>query len=340
MKFIFNGKEEERKIYWMVDSGAFTVRNKKGQVDIHRYIEFLQKFKDYIYIYVNLDVIGDARKTLRNQEIMESKGLSPLPVFHHGENFKYLENYVEKYPYVGLGQYPKIDWLNQCWEIIRPDGKNPRCKVHALGMTEHYILKKYPWASADSYTWGKTTRYGSILVPRMRGDKYDYSDPPHKFHVSNGKPLKRDKTDPHKLHPNKKISKEDLLYIQKFLDHINQEMREGKKVERKENRFRLFLVTDPANKTHSESFIDYDYQNRLVSFFYLDKYFSEKKYGRMRDSWISLYLQTGFPPEHFKKLPDTKIYRHVSYLDLKDKPPEEVTKYLEAIQRGEDPPLP
>ena len=81
-----------------VDSGAYSAHKRGVSIDIQEYIAYLQDNKDYIDVYANLDVIGDPEATLENQKIMEEAGLSPLPCFHMGEDWKYLHLYVEHYP--------------------------------------------------------------------------------------------------------------------------------------------------------------------------------------------------------------------------------------------------
>ena len=86
----------------MLDSGAFSVWNMGKTIDIYKYIEFIKE--NDIEIYFNLDVIGDVEGTKKNQKIMEDNGLNPIPVFHYGEPFEYLDWLVEQgYTYIGIG---------------------------------------------------------------------------------------------------------------------------------------------------------------------------------------------------------------------------------------------
>ena len=86
----------------MLDSGAFSVWNMGKTIDIYKYIEFIKE--NNIEIYFNLDVIGDVEGTKKNQKIMEDNGLKPIPVFHYGEPFEYLDWLVKQgYTYIGIG---------------------------------------------------------------------------------------------------------------------------------------------------------------------------------------------------------------------------------------------
>ena len=77
-----------------------------------------------------------------------------LPVFHIGEDFKYLNNMCnaildgKHIPYIALGGTVGLDrktkdtWYNTAFRVIK-QSKNPNVKVHAFGMTSLDILEKY-----------------------------------------------------------------------------------------------------------------------------------------------------------------------------------------------------
>jgi len=178
-----------------LDSGAFSALNKKTEVDMQEYIAFIKANEQFIEVYANLDVIGDAEATLKNQQIMEAAGLRPLPVFHSEDDFSYLHHYVKNYDYIALGGMAgkdsttkkRIEFLDRCFEVIcdTPD-KKPKCKVHGFGLTENAMLFRYPWYSVDSTTWVLTSSFGCVFVPRenMKGE-FIYDKPSLKICVSN-----------------------------------------------------------------------------------------------------------------------------------------------------------
>ena len=96
-----------------------------------------------------------------------------LPVFHIGEDFKYLNNMCnaildgKHIPYIALGGTVGLDrktkdtWYNTAFRVIK-QSKNPNVKVHAFGMTSLDILEKYPFTSADSTSWLMTAANGNI----------------------------------------------------------------------------------------------------------------------------------------------------------------------------------
>ena len=77
---------QDREIF--LDSGAFTAHSQGKKIDIDKYIEFINRNKNFIKLYANLDVIGNWKETIKNQKYMEKKGLNPIPTFHMGENIK------------------------------------------------------------------------------------------------------------------------------------------------------------------------------------------------------------------------------------------------------------
>ncbi|MFH1547658.1 MAG: hypothetical protein ABIC57_04170, partial [bacterium] len=70
---------------------------------LNKYIEFLHTNKHLCDVYVNLDIIFNAEKSWETQKYMESCGLKPLPVFHFGEDIKWLKKYMDDYDYIGIG---------------------------------------------------------------------------------------------------------------------------------------------------------------------------------------------------------------------------------------------
>lgn len=188
-----------KKLSLFLDSGAYSAMSKGAKIDIYDYIDFINNHKEDITIYSNLDVIGDAEQTLKNQQIMEDAGLTPLPCFHRGEDWKYLHYYIKNYDYLALGGVAKDkdrshlkQWMNDCWDIIcdTPD-RLPKVKVHGFAITSLEIMVKYPWYSADSTSWVLTGRFGSIYVPVYKNGKWVYDENTWKITVSSQSPGKK-----------------------------------------------------------------------------------------------------------------------------------------------------
>jgi len=198
--FIMNIKN---KVELFLDSGAFSAWTQKIEINIQDYIKFIKEHEDVIDVYANLDVIGiggkqpnllTAKKTLENQKIMEREGLLPLPCFHFGEPFKYLQYYVKNYDYIALGVAGNvgvklIPWLNTCFsKYICEEEGIPKVKVHGFAVTSLPLMLRYPWYSVDSTSWVVTGRMGSVYIPRYRGGKWIYDENSWKIAVSNRSP--------------------------------------------------------------------------------------------------------------------------------------------------------
>ena len=186
---------KDRIVDLFLDSGAFSADSQGATISLKDYAAFIKKYKKYISVYANLDVIGDAEASYKNQLRMERMGLSPMPVFHANEDFKYLHLYIKKYNYIGLGgtaragQIARDNFMDKCFNIIC-DSKDrmPKVKVHGFGLTSIRHMTRYPWYSVDSTSWILTGRMGYIFVPRSRNGKWVYDEASRKYGVSNKSP--------------------------------------------------------------------------------------------------------------------------------------------------------
>lgn len=177
LSFHYYHKVELRKLFQeklhphlpevFIDSGGFSAKTQGATIDINEYAAFLKRYGDLITVYANLDAIGDPVKTWENQKRMEDMGLHPLPVFHTGEPWSFLERYVEEYPYIALGgmvpymrQWKKLmPWLVKCFRIA--EGK---AVFHGFGATAWGVVNALPWYSVDSSSWGQGFRFGQIPI--------------------------------------------------------------------------------------------------------------------------------------------------------------------------------
>jgi hypothetical protein len=160
-----------------LDSGAFSAFTQGEKINIKEYCAYIRKYKELITTYSNLDVIGSAQGTLDNQKMIEAEGLRPLPVFHTGEDWKYLDEYIDRYSYVALGgmvpylgpakRRTLITWLLQCFKKA-----HKKSVYHGFGCTAWEIIKAFPWYSVDSSSWGTGFRYGKISLFDSKQGKF------------------------------------------------------------------------------------------------------------------------------------------------------------------------
>ena len=190
--------EKEKRVELFLDSGAYSAWSQNEEINIDDYIQFIKEHKDVIDVYANLDVIGDAEATWKNQLYMEKKGLKPLPVFHYGEDIKYLKMMLDKkYEYIGLGGMVPIStgdlihWLDNLFKNYLCDSKGmPIIKIHGFGLTSLKIMLRYPFFSVDSTSWVVTGRMGSIYIPKKKNGIWIYDEDSWKICVSNRSPNK------------------------------------------------------------------------------------------------------------------------------------------------------
>lgn len=183
----------------MLDSGAFSAWTKEETIDLDAYIAFVQRNKHLLWSYVNLDVIpgrlgiarspseveDSARQSHENQTKMKRAGLKPIPVFHQGEDFKWLKRMIkEGETYIGIS--PADDtadndqktWFEQVYTILTDEEGCPLVKTHGFGVTSIPFLLRFPFYTCDSTTWILAPGYGRIFVPSYINGTPDYLKQP------------------------------------------------------------------------------------------------------------------------------------------------------------------
>jgi len=193
-------QEPKKRVELFLDSGAFSAWSQGKEINIDEYIQFIKDHKDVIDVYANLDVIGDPIATWNNQTYMEKAGLHPLPVYHYGEDIKWLKQLLKgNYDYISLGGMVPIStpnlihWLDHLFKNYLCDDKGmPIVKVHGFGLTSLQLMLRYPWWSVDSTSWVVTGRMGSIYIPKYKNGKWIYDEDSWKIVVSNRSPATKE----------------------------------------------------------------------------------------------------------------------------------------------------
>lgn len=193
-KFINIRKEVNSSSNLFIDSGAWSAHSKQKEINVDEYIKYLNDNDAEFYIYAQLDKIpGEFRKPKTLEQKLEAPKISwdnylymkdkvktrdkLLPIFHQGEDYKWLINMLEyvhpdtntHIPYIGISPSndlpvsQKIEFIDKCFEIIK-NSSNPNVKTHAFGMTSLKVLEQYPFTSADSTSWIMTGANGGIMT--------------------------------------------------------------------------------------------------------------------------------------------------------------------------------
>jgi len=157
------------------DSGGFSAMTQGVEIDWREYAKWINKWSHLFTVYANLDVIDDADATIENQKRLEDVGLHPLPVFHTGESWHYLEAYLERYQYIALGGMvpymtsPKVimPWLIKAFRLA-----GNKAVYHGFGATAWTVVKSLPWYSVDSSSWGQGFRFGQVPVFDARRGRF------------------------------------------------------------------------------------------------------------------------------------------------------------------------
>lgn len=178
----------EYKVDLLLDSGAFGAWNQGKEINLKEYVKYLQEWKNYIWQYACLDHIPGkpytprttddvkeaAKKSYRNQQIMKDAGLSPIPVYHQGEDPKWLEKMLaEGEPYIGVSplddtpRQAQQNFLDLCYTIICDSKGMPLVKTHGFGTTSFQFFHRYPLTTADSTTWSYGIAYGRVYIPHI-----------------------------------------------------------------------------------------------------------------------------------------------------------------------------
>ncbi len=195
----------------IIDSGAFSAWNKGKEVDFNAYIEYCKKAladnraKNKTIRVVNLDVIpgkkGEtssltksvkkedkdiinqaAQKGYENLLYFLKQGITPIHVFHQGEDFKWLEKMVEKTDYIGIspandvGMDQKRLWIDRTFSFLAKN--NIQIQTHGFAVWSPSIILNYPWTSCDAATWKSLAAYGGIFYPVGGYSNPDFSQNP------------------------------------------------------------------------------------------------------------------------------------------------------------------
>ena len=106
------------------DSGAHSARTRGIDLSVADYAAWCRRWDRDLVLYSNLDVIRAPAATYRNQQDLQERGLVPLPVFHTGEPWHWLQRYLDDgHTYIALGALLKnpnavlLPWLAKAFKM-------------------------------------------------------------------------------------------------------------------------------------------------------------------------------------------------------------------------------
>lgn len=178
----------KRPVELFMDSGVFPAWGRGEKIDTKAYCDFIKRNADYIDCYASVDFIPgtfgkpvtkeevefSAKYSYDNHQKMKGWGFKPIPIFHQGEAFKWLEQYLKDgEPYIGIATRKDLagnvqrEWLDHCFTMLTNKDGVPFVKTHGFGITTISQLTRYPWWSSDSTTWALAAGFGLIYVPAL-----------------------------------------------------------------------------------------------------------------------------------------------------------------------------
>ena len=151
------------------DSGAFSAASSGVPIDVLDYAAWLRKHAGVINFAAGLDVIGDAKESAKNTNILEDEVgdvVKIVPTFHVGSDWKELEAMAKTHDFISLGgavpyssrEAALTSWLAKAHKILAETGT----VAHGFGLTRHPYPVLFPWYSVDSSYWTLASRTGGF----------------------------------------------------------------------------------------------------------------------------------------------------------------------------------
>lgn len=142
------------------------------------YMEYIKASAHLFEFTVTLDIIFNPEASWEIYKEIRSNGLNVMPVYHFGEDVKWLKKYMDETDYVGIGgigqQTTKAAYLpfgERTWKVICDAKGRPRVKTHGFAMSSFELMTRWPWYSVDSTTVFTFSRNGAIMLPKQRTEK-------------------------------------------------------------------------------------------------------------------------------------------------------------------------
>lgn len=191
-------KEENPDAKIFIDSGAYSAYTKGATIDVDAYIDWINENGDAFTVIAQVDFIPGKSNQENDPDIyLKAPGYSwenylymhqrirpelrdkLIPVYHQGEDFKWLKNMLEwidpetgkPMPYIGISPHTEVTSANrlafckQVFNIIRKSS-NPGVCTHGFGMTALQLLRHIPFTSVDSTTWLQFAIHGQVVLPK------------------------------------------------------------------------------------------------------------------------------------------------------------------------------
>jgi len=340
-------KKKEPFVRLLLDSGAYTAWTMQRPIKVKEYIKFVKENSQFIWNAICLDVLpGEfgkkrsdrdvkiaAAASYKNLQAMKEAGLKPIPVFHRGESFEWLEKmlrdgetYIGLSPLVDSMEAEKRVWLDKCFSVITDSKGNALVKTHGFGVTNPTLMMRYPWHSVDSTSWVKSGGFGIIYVPVYEKGVPNFRRRPIRVHIS-----EVDKTTADSF---KKLGPTAQECVLTFLDEHGFSLPEitYSRAKRCAAMLRYFNglekvlpINPPLNGFRQSGFIkDAEWTISPDDFRITDK-----KFRKELTSMFYVFHSTNLSNDQGQLLTEAKVRsRLLSYMELRDLPPERLSVYV------------
>lgn len=164
---------------FLLDSGAFTYRQKAKTMSLQSFDSYVDKYIEFINTYnvkhffeMDIDNIVGLEKVEEYRARIERRtGKQSIPVWHSNRGWQYFVDMCKEYSYVSIGgiaKNPNGKKLEKIFPYFIEHAHKNCVEMHGLGYTDIKNLKKYPFDSVDSTSWSSGSRYG--ITFELRGN--------------------------------------------------------------------------------------------------------------------------------------------------------------------------
>lgn len=174
-KFWVHERAEGAEVF--LDSGAHSVASRGTVIDLGEYCDYCAAHGAALETYVQLDVVGDQKQTRANLQVMEDRGLRPLPVFTAAADEGELDALCARYKHIGLGGLKGREMYSSGWRkeqldrTFRVAERHWPVRFHCFGIIAQWALERYPFYSADS----ASVTIGGANGILLRADRGQYA---------------------------------------------------------------------------------------------------------------------------------------------------------------------
>lgn len=160
---------------FLLDSGAFSFMNGKGNLSLKEYYDYVYRYADFINKYdikyffeLDIDSVIGLKEVEKMREILEQRtGKKSIPVWHKKRGKQYFLDLAKHYDYISIGgivtrEIKPKEQVFFNWFIEQAHQNN--CMIHGLGFTALKKLKMFNFDTVDSTSWLSGGRFGGLYI--------------------------------------------------------------------------------------------------------------------------------------------------------------------------------